>query len=241
MNYLPIDIERSYLLKENEHEYKTKYTYSVEDSAVTAERNVLPSVSGHSVMLYGLDDMLHYNIPPYYIEDAGAYQELEFRIFEPYAWNYLDDVASSGGYATVKISLAIDPYQTGEYIIYWIKRTSYDDGRSAYQEYRVNDPPQQLGLSNLALRVSGTSIITPYGNGASLGLIDIFQTEPPHSILIANAIPIYKPLTSGSHWTHLGFKYSSPSEQTILIKNNPFGKTNNKKIVTQNLERSIIT
>ncbi len=240
MNYLPIDIERSYLLKENEHEYKIKYTYSVEDSAVTAERNVLPSVSGHTVMLYGLDDMLYYNISPYYIEDVGAYQELEYRIFEPYEYNIYDDSASSGGYATVRISLEIDPYQTGEYIIYWIKRTSYDDGRSAYQEYRVNDPPQQLGLNNLALQVSGTSIITPYDNSASMGLIDIFQTEPPHSILIANVVPIYKPLTSGSHWIQLGFKYSSPPEQTILIKNNPFGKTNNKKIVTQNLERSII-
>lgn len=240
MNYLPINIEHSYLLKENEHEYKTKYTHSVEDNVVAAERNVLPSVSGQTVKLYDLDTLLYYSstiLPAYILVDSEEiYYELEYRIFDPYIYNTVDDrITTYGGYATEKLSIEWVPYTSDPSYVFQclVRRTYYDDGRFVYNQYRVDTN------SDVGFRIFAERIISPYTRSNTVQF-NIVPNDIPYTELLIYPVPMFRH-SHFKYWVQTTYIDSRPPYIPILIENNPFGKPNNKKIVTQNLERSVIT
>lgn len=230
--FLPIRINKSYLIQEKDLEYVSTFSYAITTQQETASRNVLPNITNGMVKLHDYNQYITIGQAPTATEVFTS--ELEFRAYLPPKYNNIEDSFLYGeekGYATVKVNVETI-VEDGVTKVQLVAETFCDNG-----EYYIDQKKAVPAYSpvEVGFYIYSLGIDNQYTN-SGVSYPSLFQTEPPFNLLVNRIVAVSKHATP--NWGHVGLQLT---DHLILIDNVPFGKTVRKDYVTQTIERRVIT
>lgn len=228
MDYLPITINKAYLLNEQEHEYLNNYTYTVSDIQETPSRNVMPKINGNNIKLKYYETWIPLELDGEIPANRHKYDELNFKIYQP----YISPTTSWRGYASVRI---YPNYDQAHNTVNHIAVTTYDNGSQSIDTV-ASSTPSGSGL-RFGYVLTAKRIVTQLQD--DLSRASFYQSAPPENLLEVTFRPIQGDTYQGD-WYNPHF-IGGNFTQYIIIDTESLGTLVNNKIVTQNIERSVIT
>lgn len=235
MSYtLPINIDKAYLIQENSNEYLSTFAYDVTTQDTTATRNVLPTIAGGMVKLYGYNQYI--TLGQTFSETEVFTSELECRVYLAPRYHVVDHTFPDGllGYGTMRVSIEIITEDNVDKIrltaeISCDNGEHYIDTAKSTSAYNIGD---SIGFYFKAL-----SIDNQYDLSNTVGSYrHLFQTEPPFNLLSNQIIAVYKP-PGIDNWSHVGIQLN---DHSILLDNVPFGKAVKNYHIEQSIGRSVM-
>lgn len=231
----PVTIDNAYLLQEQENEYVTSYSYSVSDSTVSPTRNVLPDISNGTVKLYDSNQRITIGQTMYNTEIFTS--PLTVRSFLAPRY-HVADLNFVDGHVLGFADITITPEKIiveGVTKVRLTVQTVCDNGE-VYTDTQTAIPSYTCNYVGFFIKTLG--IIGQSDSYSSVGSYrHLYQTTNPLNLLSNQIIAVYKSTEQGN-WYSAGIQLS---DHDILIDTVSLGNTFKKQIVSQTLERRLIT
>ena len=237
MSYtLPINIDKAYLIQENSTEYLSTFAYDVTTQDTTATRNVVPTIAGGMVKLYGYNQYI--TLGQTFTDTEIFTSGLECRVYLPPRYHRVEHYFVNNqklGYGTMKINVETITEDSVDKIK--LTAETFCDNGEHYIDTAKATTPYDIG-NEIGFYFISSGIETQYDiANSAINYLHLFQTEPPLNLLSNQIVAAYK--RSGSNnWGNVGIQLTN---HPILIDNVPFGKAVKNYHVEQSIERSVIT